>query len=154
MLVCVSVCVCMSVCCMYVCGYPLITSQHFKLQDVKEGKEDSRQWELEKRTTRQRERQKMEEKERQRQRQGDLKKSLSTSQLLSPGCARGPRPHSSPEFHSCWGTSPHSTMAGCRATGGCPLEQVHIYCTPVTHSQVHLLGGSKVIPLSLTVKIN
>lgn len=101
---------CLSVCVLHICGYPSITSLHFELQDVKEGKGDLRQWATEgvvKRGGQQGEKKDKRQRRKGGRETGRFKKCLSTSTLLSPARARGPRPRSSPEFHSCQGTKQH-----------------------------------------------
>lgn len=103
---CLCVCVCVRAACT-VCGCPDITSLRFELQDVEGVREKTQKTKRDGGAKNKVKRKTKDGWKRGGWETGVIKKFLSTSALLSPACARRPRPRSSPEFHSCQGTKQH-----------------------------------------------
>lgn len=117
---------CLSVCVLQACGYPIITSLDFELQDVKRGK-----GRLKTMKDGAGERQSEKKDKRLRRTRGRDTGWLKNS-CLRPPCwvllvpeGRGP----APPLNSTAARAPNSTRSGCRAGGR--GVQVRIYCTPV-----------------------
>ena len=128
---CLSVCVCVCAA-RTVCGCPDITSLHFELQDVEGVREVPQKTKRDGGAKNKVKRKTKDGWKRGGWETGVIKKFLSTSALLSPACARRPRPRSSPEFHSCQGTKP-----GCRP-GGRGVSSTAGLSTTNSQTGVHL----------------